>query len=60
MMMIIVIIIIIIIINKVYTHTEVKANRPVIIIKNKKEKTCIMIEVAIPAGKNVSRKEVKK
>jgi hypothetical protein len=35
-------------------------SRPVIIIKNKKEKTCIMIDVAIPADKNVSRKEAGK
>jgi predicted ribosome-associated RNA-binding protein Tma20 len=35
-------------------------NRPVIIIKNKEEKTCIMIDAAIPADKNVSRKEAEK
>ena len=35
-------------------------NRPVIVIKNKKEKTCKMIDVAIPADKNVWRKEAEK
>ena len=33
----------------VYTDREVTANRPDIIIKNKKEKTCILIDVAILA-----------
>ena len=35
---------------------EVKANRPDIIIKNVKEKTCTLIDVAIPADRNVKRK----
>jgi len=35
-------------------------NRPVTIIKNKKEKTYIMIDLAIPSDKNVSRKEAGK
>jgi hypothetical protein len=39
---------------------EVKANRPDIIIKNKKEKTCKMIDVAIPADRNVVQKEAEK
>ena len=34
-----------------------KANRPDIIIKNKKEKTCTLIDVAIPADRNVGAKE---
>jgi len=37
----------------VHTDREVTANRPDKIIKNKKEKTCTMIDVAIPADKNV-------
>jgi hypothetical protein len=32
----------------VHTDREVTANRPDIIIKNKKEKTCTLIDVAIP------------
>jgi hypothetical protein len=35
-------------------------NRSDIIIKNKKEKTCILIDVAIPADRNVVRKEKEK
>jgi hypothetical protein len=35
-------------------------NRPVVIIKNKEEKTWIMIDVAFPADKNVSRKGAEK
>ena len=41
----------------VHTNTEVTANRPDIIIKNQKGKTCILIDVAIPADRNVVQKE---
>ena len=37
----------------VHTDREVTANRPGIIIKNTKEKTCTLIDVAIPADRNV-------
>ena len=40
----------------VHTDREVTANRPDIIIKNKKEKTCTLIDVAIPADRNVVQK----
>jgi len=56
-MIIIMIIIIIITIN---TDREVTANRPDIIIKNKKEKTCTLMDVAIPADRNVVQKEAEK
>jgi hypothetical protein len=36
---------------------EVRANTPDIIIKNKKEKTCTLIDVAIPADRNFVQKE---
>jgi hypothetical protein len=36
------------------------ANMPDIIIKSKKEKTCILVGVAIPADRNVAQKEEKK
>jgi hypothetical protein len=35
-------------------------NRPDIIIKNKKEKTCTLLDVAIPADRNVVQKEAEK
>ena len=35
----------------------ITANRPDIIIKNKTEKTCTLIDVAIPADRNVVQKE---
>jgi hypothetical protein len=41
----------------VHTDREVTTNRPDIIIKNKKEKTCTLIFVAIPADRNVVQKE---
>jgi len=44
----------------VHTDREVTANRPDIIIKNKEEKTCKQIDVAIPADRNVVQKEVEK
>ena len=44
----------------VHTDREVTANRPDVIIKNKKEKTCTLIDVAIPADRNVAQKEEEK
>jgi len=44
----------------VHADREVTANRPDIIIKNKKEKTCTLIGVAIPADRNVVQKEAEK
>jgi len=44
----------------VYTDREVRGNSPDIIIKNKKEKTCTLIDVAIPADRNVVQKEAEK
>jgi len=40
-------------------HT-VTANRLDIIIKNKKEKTCTLVDVAIPADRNVQKEAEKK
>ena len=39
---------------------KVTENRPHIIIKNKKEKTCILIVVLIPTDRNVTQKEAEK
>ena len=44
----------------VHTDREVTTNRPDIIIKNNKEKTCTLIDVAIPADRNVVQKEAEK
>jgi len=44
----------------VHTDREVTANRPDIIIINKKEKTCTLIDVAKPTDRNVVQKEVEK
>jgi len=49
-----------IIIIIISTHSEVTANRPDIIIKNKNEKTRTLIDVAIPADRNVVQKEAEK
>jgi hypothetical protein len=42
----------------VHTQREVTANMPDIINENKKEKTRILIDVAIPGNRNVMQKEV--
>ena len=44
----------------VHTDREDTASRPDIIIKNKEEKTCTLLDVAIPADRNVVQKEVEK
>jgi hypothetical protein len=44
----------------VHTDREVTANRPDIKKKNKKEKTCTLIDVAISADRNVVQKEAEK
>jgi hypothetical protein len=41
----------------VHTDKEVTANRPDIIIKNKKEKTCTLIDLAISANRNIVQNE---
>jgi len=41
----------------VHPDREVTANRPDIITKNKKGKTCTLIDVAIPADRNVVQRE---
>jgi len=44
----------------VHTDREITINRPDIIIKNKEETTCTLIDVAIPADRNVVQKEAEK
>jgi len=44
----------------VHTDREVTEDRPDIIFKNKKEKTCTLIDVAIPTDRNVVQKEAEK
>ena len=46
--------------HAVHTEREVTANRTDIIIKNKKDKTCTLIDVAIHAERNVVQKETEK
>jgi hypothetical protein len=43
----------------IQTDREVLANRPDIIIKNMKDKICLLIGVAIPSDRNVIQKESK-
>jgi hypothetical protein len=44
----------------VQTDREVLANRTDIIIKNMKDKICLLIDAAIPSDRNVFQKESKK
>ena len=41
----------------VHTDREVTANRADVIIKNERDKTCTLADVAIPAARNVVQKE---
>jgi hypothetical protein len=41
----------------IHSDREVMANRLDIIIKNKKEKTCLLIDVVIPADRNGIQKD---
>jgi hypothetical protein len=41
----------------VSTHREVTANRPDVITKNRKERTCMLIDVAVPADRNATQKK---
>ena len=42
------------------TDKEIKANRPDIIIKDGKNKNCLMIDMTVPSERNVSIKEAEK
>jgi hypothetical protein len=54
-------IIIIILWNQgIHTDREGLANRPDIIIKNVKDKICLLVDVAIPSDRNVIQKESEK
>ena len=44
----------------VHTDKGGTANRPDIIIKNKKDKTFVLINVAMPADRNVTQREEEK
>ena len=44
----------------VHTDREVTANRLDVIMKNKKEQTCTLIDVAVPSGRNVVQKGAEK
>ena len=44
----------------IHTDRKIEANRPDIIIKDKEKNECVLIDVAVPADKNVSIKEFEK
>jgi hypothetical protein len=44
----------------IQTDREVLANRPDIIIKNRKDKMCLLVDAAIPSDRNVIHKEPEK
>jgi hypothetical protein len=44
----------------IHTDREVLANRPDIIIKNMKDKICLLLDVAIPSDRNIIKKESEK
>ena len=44
----------------IQTDREIKANRPDIIAKNKKQRTCQLIEISVPTERNTSIKTTEK
>jgi len=42
------------------TDREIKANRPDILVKDKKQRTCRLIEISVPTEKNTSIKTTEK
>jgi len=44
----------------IQTDREIKANRSDIVVKNKKEKSCLLIDMAIPTDRNTSEKVTEK
>ena len=45
---------------QVHTDKEIMANKPDIIIKDKKKKNCTLIDLSVSSERNVSLKEVQK
>lgn len=44
----------------IQTDREIRANRPDIVIKNHKNKTCQLIDVSVPSDYNIAKKECEK
>ena len=44
----------------VHTDREIKANRPDIVVKDKKERRCMLIDIAVPSERNTSAKFTEK
>ena len=44
----------------IQTDKEIKANRPDIVVKDKKERTCLFIDMSIPTERNTSLKTMEK
>ena len=44
----------------IHTDKEIKANRPDIVIKDKANNLCILIDVTVPSERNVAAKEAEK
>ena len=44
----------------IHTDREIKANRPDIVVKAHEVKTCLLIDISVPADDNVCLKEMEK
>lgn len=44
----------------IQTDKEIKANRPDIVVKDKTERTCLLIDMSIPTERNTSLKTMEK
>ena len=44
----------------IQTDREIKANKPDMVVKNKQEKSCLLIDMSIPTDKNTSVEVIEK
>ena len=44
----------------VHTDMEIKANRPDIVVKDKEERRCVLVDIAVPSESNTSAKFTEK
>ena len=44
----------------IQSNKEIKANRPSMMVKDKKERTCLLIDMSIPTERNTSLKTMEK
>lgn len=46
--------------TQVQTEGEIKSNKPEIVVKNKKQRICLIMDIAIPFDYNITQKQAAK